>query len=141
MTPVEAMQTTLAGEHAALYLYGVVGGRLSAADAPALTDLVNRAYVEHRRRRDQLTEMVRASGADPVAGRVSYELPNPCRTTRQLRAAALDVEERCSEVYAAMVGATARAQRQWAIDALGDSAVRLLGFGGTPAPFPGVPGI
>jgi hypothetical protein len=37
-----------------------------------------------------------------------------------------------------MVGSTSRANRQWAIDALNDAAVRLLGFGGAPDPFPGV---
>ena len=29
MTPLEALQPTLAGEHAAVYVYGVLGGRVS----------------------------------------------------------------------------------------------------------------
>ena len=33
MTPLQAMQRTLAGEHAAVYVYGVVGGRVSASPA------------------------------------------------------------------------------------------------------------
>ena len=38
-----------------------------------------------------------------------------------------------------MVGSTSRANRQWAVDALSDAAVRALTFGGTPEEFPGVP--
>jgi hypothetical protein len=133
------MQTTLAGEHAAVYAYAVVGGRLSASAQPTLTTRVEQAYVTHRGRRDQLMSMVRAAGGHPVAAQVSYDLPNPCRTPRQLREAALVIERRCCEVYAAMVGATSRANRQWAIDALTDSAVRMLGFGDRGEPFPGAP--
>lgn len=139
MTPLQALQTTLAGEHAAVYAYGVIGGRLSASAQPTLTGLVERAYVTHRGRRDQLTAMVRAAGGEPVASQVSYDLPNPCRTSQQLHEAALVIERRCCEVYASMVGATSRANRQWAIDALSDSAVRLLGFGDKGEPFPGAP--
>ncbi len=139
MTPVEALQTALAGEHAAVYVLGVVGGRLSASAQPGLAGLVEQAYVTHRGRRDQLVSMVRAAGAQPVAGDVSYRLPNPCRTVAQLRDAALATEHGCCQVYAAMVGATSRANRQWAIDALADSAVRELGFGGRAESFPGAP--
>jgi hypothetical protein len=42
-------------------------------------------------------------------------------------------------VYAAMVGSTSQANRQWAIDALLDAAVRELSFGGEPDTFPGIP--
>ncbi len=139
MTPLRAMQETLAGEHAAVYVYGVVGGRLSRLDDARLTTLVEHAYVTHRGRRDQLTTMVRAAGGRPVAAAVSYTLPDPCRTGPQLRRAALAVERRCAVVYAAMVGSTAGAQRQWAIDALADTAVRELGFGGAAEAFPGAP--
>ncbi len=93
----------------------------------------------HRGRRDQLVTMVRAASGDPVAADVSYQLPNPSRTPEQLRSGALVTEQRCSDVYATMVGSTARADRQWAIDALTDSAVRQLGFAGAPDSFPGVP--
>jgi hypothetical protein len=138
MTPQAALQQTLAGEHAAVYVYGVLGGRVSASAQASLATRLSSAYVVHRGRRDQLVAMVRAGGADPVASEVSYELPNPSRTPAQLAAAALVVERRCAAVYAAMVGSTARANRQWAIDALADSAVRQLTFGGAPEPFPGV---
>jgi hypothetical protein len=139
MKPLQALQTTLAGEHAAVYVYGVLGGRVSVSADPGLAALVASAYTTHRGRRDQLIAMVRAAGAEPVAAEVAYELPNPARTSGQLRTAAEDTERRCAAVYADMVGSTSRAQRQWAIDALSDSAVRALGFGAAPEPFPGVP--
>ncbi|MFL6131684.1 MAG: ferritin-like domain-containing protein [Nocardioidaceae bacterium] len=139
MTPRAALQQTLAGEHAAVYVYGVLGGRVSASAQVKLATALTSAYVAHRGRRDQLQGMVRAAGGEPVAAEVGYELPNPSRTPAQLRAAALVIERRCAEVYAAMVGNTSQANRQWAIDALADAAVRQLTFDGAPQPFPGVP--
>lgn len=138
MTPQEALQKTLAGEHAAVYLYGVIGGRVSSSSAAELWQRVSDAYTLHRGRRDQLMAMVRATKADPVEAEVSYELPSAASTPAQLQRAALSVEQRCAAVYADMVGSTSGANRQWALDALEDSAVRLLGFGGEPEPFPGV---
>ncbi len=139
MTPLEALQQTLAGEHAAVYVYGVLGGRVSAAAEPALVADLRAAYNLHRARRDQVTAMIRAMDADPVAAEISYAVPNAADTARRCRRAADEIERRCSEVYSAMVGSTAYANRQWAIDALTDAAVRRLGFGGKAEAFPGVP--
>ena len=139
MTPLQALQKTLAGEHAAVYVYGVLGGRVSDSAQPALADALTSAYVAHRTRRDQLRGLVRAHGGDPVASAVSYRLPNACVTSRQLRAAARVTEERCATGYAEAVGSTSRSDRAWLVEALSDTAVRLLGFGGPPSPWPGVP--
>lgn len=138
MTPLEALQATLAGEHAAVYLYGVIGGRVSGTSQPVLAQRVWDAYTLHRGRRDQLTTMVRAAKGDPVAAHVSYELPDAATTPDQLERAALQIEERCAALYADMVGGTWGASRQWALEALVDAAVRLLGFGGRPDSFPGI---
>jgi len=139
VTPLEALQGTLAGEHAAVYVYGVLGGRVSASAEPALSTALRAAHDVHRVRRDQVTAMVRAAGEEPVAAAVSYELPNRADTAGRCRRAAAELEERCTEVYAAMVGSTAGANRQWAIDALTDAAVRGLTFGVEPTPWPGAP--
>ncbi len=138
MTPLEALQETLAGEHAALYVYGVIGARTSTSAEPALAGALRSAYDVHRGRRDQLVAMIRDDDADPVAAEVSYELPNPADTARRCRRAAAEIEQRCTALYAQAVGSTARASRQWAIDALADAAVRQLTFGADPEPFPGV---
>ena len=139
MTPLEALQQTLAGEHAAVYVYRALAGRVSASAQPTLAARLSSAYTTHRGRRDQLTAMVRLAGGDPVAADVSYELPNPSRTAAQLTDGALLTEERCAEVYASMVGSTARVNRQWALEALTDAAVRQLSFGGRPDAFPRLP--
>jgi hypothetical protein len=135
------MQRTLAGEHAAVYVYGVLGGRVSQSAEPALAGLLATAYTVHRGRRDQLTAMVRAADGDPVAAQVSYVLPTPAVTAGQLRTAARLVERRCAAVYADLVGSTAPADRPWAVAALTDAAVRALSFGGRPEAYPGVPGL
>lgn len=138
MTPIEALQAALAGEHAAVYVYGVLGGRVSVSAEPALADRVRAAYTQHRARRDQLDGILRAAGEQPVAAEVSYALPNPARSAGQLRSAAATVELRACGVYADVVGNTAQANRQWALDAVEDSAVRALGFGAAPEAFPGI---
>jgi hypothetical protein len=136
--PLEAIQAALAGEHAAVYVYGVLGGRTSLTTEPDLANKVRAAYDIHRGRRDQLTAMVRAAKATPVASEVSYDLPNAARTPPQLTEAALELEQRCTAVYADMVGSTSGANRQWALEAINDAAVRQLGFGGQAQTFPGI---
>jgi len=138
MKPLEALQAALAGEHAAVYVYAVIGGRVSLSSESALANQVRTAYTLHRGRRDQLIAMVRAVDEEPVASEVSYQLPNLASTPHLLRAAALELEDRCVAVYADLVGSTSGANRQWAIDALNDAAVRELGFGGSPESFPGI---
>jgi hypothetical protein len=139
MTALESLQQTLAGEHAAVYVLGTLGARVSRSDEPALADRITAAYDAHRARRDQLTAAVRDLHGRPVPSEVSYELPNRARTPTQLREAARLTELRCSVGYAALVAATSGAGRQLAIEALTDTAVRLLGFGQAPVAFPGAP--
>ena len=61
--PLAAVQAALAAEHAAVYGYGVVGARVSAArEAEARA-----AYDAHRARRDALRRTVTDLGGTPVA--------------------------------------------------------------------------
>jgi hypothetical protein len=129
---VEALQPALAAEHAAVYAYGVVGGTLGVTSAAA-----NAAYAAHRGRRDQLTAMI---GARAVASEPVYGLPFEVRGPAQARRLAVHVERRCADVYASVVAATAGAERMYAARALTDCAVRGLGWGAEPEPFPGLPG-
>ena len=137
MTPVEAQQATLAGEHAAVYLFGVLGAQASQSRQPALYARLLDAFRVHRKRRDQLTVVIAASGADPVAAEVSYDLPASMETAAELNDAALQVERRIARTYGQLVESTAGAERRWALVALDDSAVRQLEFRGTPEMFPG----
>ena len=137
MTPLEAQQATLAGEHAAVYLYGVLGAQASQSRQPALYARLLDAFHVHRKRRDQVTAVIAATGAEPVASEVSYDLPGPTATTAELNDAALQVERRIARTYGQLVESTAGAERRWALVALDDSAVRQLEFRGTPEMFPG----
>ena len=142
MTPLAALQATLAGEHAAVYLYGFLGAQASQTSQPTLSARLLEAFRVHRRRRDQLTVMVAAVGADPVPSEVSYDLPSPLADpggadAADMNNAALQVERRIARTYGQLIESTAGAERRWALVALDDSAVRQLEFRGTPEMFPG----
>lgn len=137
MSTLDALQTTLAAEHAAVYVYGVLGGQTSRSSEPELYAAVSAAYDEHRARRDVLTRMVADLGATPVAAQPSYDVPAALGSSRAVARAALDLEVSCASTYAFLVASTTGPRRRWAATALRDAAVRELGFGGTPAPLPG----
>lgn len=135
--PVDALQTTLAGEHAAVWVYGVLGGQTSRSKDPKLYDAVSAAYRIHRGRRDQLIRSVIDQGAEPVVSEVGYQLPNDASTPARVTAAARTTEQRCATTYADLVARTTGALRGFAITALTDAAVRQLRFRGSPETFPG----
>ena len=137
MTPLEAQQATLAGEHAAVYLLSAYGAQASESRQPALYAALVTAFKVHRRRRDQLSATIVSAGADPVAAEPTYDLPVALRTAVELNDAALQVERRIARTYGQLVESTAGAERRWALVALDDSAVRQLEFRGTPEMFPG----
>ena len=134
---VEALQAALAGEHAALWVYGVLGGQTSRAASPALHRAVEGGYLAHRGRRDLLVRSLRDLDAEPVSAEVAYALPNPVATAAQVGRAALVTERRCAATYADTVARTTGRRRTLAIEALTESAVRQLGLRGSPETFPG----
>ncbi len=137
MTPVEALQAALAGEHAAVYSYGAIGARASFSGDPALYATMVAAFRAHRRRRDQLTVLISARGATPVEAEVDYEVPSALATTAELNNAALQLERRIARTFSQLVESTAGAERRWALVALDDAAARQVEFRGTPEMFPG----
>ena len=138
MTTLEALQQTLAAEHAAVHVLGFLGGTTSASRTPELRALVRARYDVHRGRREQLVVMVRNLGGDPVPAEPGYALPDAA-TPRATRAAGAEVERRCAETYASTVGSTTRQEREWAVMALTESATALLSWGQSPEAFPGAP--
>lgn len=138
MSPVDALQTALAGEHAAVYIYGVLGGQVSRASQPQLARLVGKLYDTHVSRRDRLTLLIHAHRVQPDAAAPAYRLPNPLRDPSQLRAAARLVEERCLQIYGQTVGSTAGPDRAWAISTLVAAATQGLSLGITPTDYPGM---
>jgi hypothetical protein len=139
---VEALQRTLAGEHAAIFVLAALGGRASSLVAPALRSALATSYDVHVERRDHLRTMVTAAGGDPVAAEPAYRLPGAVRSSVtsavQIEGQALRVERACATTYAALVAATAGAARRWAVDALVATAVGEAAFGGDPEALPGI---
>ncbi len=135
----EALQDTLTAEHAAVFVYGVLGGRTSQSATTRLFGQVRSAYDVHRSRRDELTRWLREAGAEPVAPAPEY-LVDPVPTTpTQVRESAAGIEASAAEAYAAQVSSTTGAYRRWANTALIDSAVRARTFGAPATSFPGAP--
>jgi hypothetical protein len=133
----DALQTTLAAEHAAVYVYGLLGSRTSQTAEAPLYDALRAAYEAHRERRDALIGEIAALGATPVAAAPAYTPPPGLDTTDGRYAAALTLEQGCAATYAALVGETSGARRLEAIGLLDDAAARELSFRGTPEIFPG----
>ncbi len=139
MTAVEALQTALAAEHAALYVYGALGARTSEAAAPLLFATVSEAYATHRAWRDQLVSRLLDLGARPTAAAATYELPDTPATPSGVARAALAVERACAQTYAYVVANTVEGDRAWAVGALVRTAVREVALGAAPEALPGAP--
>ena len=133
---VAALQTALAGEHAALYAYGVIGGRSGRRDRSQAW----RAYAEHRARRDRLVAMVSHLGEEPVAAEVGYALPFDIDDRSALHRLAVLVERRCATLYAAAVAATRDDVRAFSAQALAECAVTGRAWGDPGVAFPGLGG-
>jgi hypothetical protein len=137
-TALEALQRTLAGEHAAIWVLATLGGRASTLTDAALRDALDAAYDVHLQRRDQLRTLVFGAGGDPVAAEPAYRLPSPLDTATRIEAEALRVQRACATTYAALVAATTGPDRRWAVDALIATAVGEADFGGPPEALPGL---
>ena len=131
---VAELQAALAGEHAALYAYGVIGGRSGDHDR----SLAWTAYARHRARRDRLIAIVSGRGEEPVPAQVGYQLPFAVDDRPALRRLAVLVERRCATLYAAAVAATHDEIRLFAAHSLTECAVTALAWGDPGEPFPGL---
>ena len=133
---VQALQTALAGEHAAVYGYGVLGAHLRGRDQ----DRARTAYAVHRARRDQLRALIVERDATPVAAAAGYRLPGPVETADDAVVLATQIEERLAAVWVDAVGDLRGKLRALAARALQDTAVRAATWRGGSLPFPGLPG-
>ncbi|WP_244283233.1 ferritin-like domain-containing protein [Streptomyces flavidovirens] len=131
---VEAVQAALAAEHAAVYGYGVVGGRV----AEERRNEAREAYDAHRSRRDALERTVRDLGATPVASAAAYALPFPVPDEAAAVRLAAELEDRVAGVYSDVVRAAAGPLRREAAGALREAAVRAVRWRGRGVAFPGL---
>lgn len=139
MTVLEALQSTLSDEHAAVYTYGVLGARTSQAASPALFAALDTAHRQHRWRRDQLRLMIDEAGGTPVAAEPAYDLDGRLLQPAAIEAAALALEEASTVVLLALVAQSAGTVREWALTEAIWSATWGLELGGDPQTWPGAP--
>jgi hypothetical protein len=129
-----ALQAALAAEHAAVYGYGVVGGRIREGRRTEAKS----AYDAHRARRDALAREVRDLGGTPVAAAAGYALPFPVPDSDAAVQLAAELEDRVAGVYSDLVRATVDGRRTMAAEALREAAVRAVRWRGESVAFPGL---
>ncbi|MGW3495502.1 ferritin-like domain-containing protein [Streptomyces sp. NPDC001020] len=129
-----ALQAALGAEHAAIYGYGVVGGRIRQARRQEARE----AYDAHRARRDQLARAVRDLGGRPDAAAAAYALPFPVPDSAAAVRLAAELEERVAGVYSDLVRASTGERRRFAAEALQEAAVRSVRWSGESVAFPGL---
>lgn len=125
-----ARQGALAAEHAAIFGYAALGPRLGAADV-AQARIDERA---HRTERDALAAAITAAGAQPVASRAAYPLPDALTSTLAAQRLALQVEAACAQGWRYVLAVSAQppgsvtstAERAAAVRALTGAAVRAM---------------
>ncbi|WP_431041891.1 ferritin-like domain-containing protein [Streptomyces sp. P1-3] len=131
---LKAAQAALAAEHAAVYGYGVVGGRIGDDRLRQARD----CYAAHRARRDALQRTVRDLGGTPVAAAAAYALPFPVPDAAAAVRLAAELEHRVAAVYADLVRSADGTLRREAAAALREAAVRAVRWRGSGVAFPGL---
>ncbi|MFF2653647.1 ferritin-like domain-containing protein [Streptomyces sp. NPDC058045] len=129
-----AVQAALAAEHAAVYGYGVVGGKIGEdrrAEARA-------AYDGHRAARDALARASRDLGASPVSAAAGYVLPFAVSDAGGAAGLAAELEDKVAGAYADLVRAASGRRRAEAARSLQAAAVRAVRWRGGSVAFPGL---
>lgn len=116
----DELANALAGEHAAIYGYGVVGAHLK----PPAQDQARQAEAVHRTRRDALVVQLSGAGATAPPASATYELPFEVVDDDTAVRLAIHLEERTAAMWQRALGATTGDQRRVALDALVDCALR-----------------
>jgi hypothetical protein len=135
VSTLEALQAALAGEHACVYGYGVLGPHAAERDQRQ----VRAAYEAHRSKRDLLAEQVRARDAEPVAALPAYAVPFQVDDDRAARRLAGLLEERLAPFYADLVAAAEDTSlRETAARSLLETAVLSARWTGRTTALPGL---
>jgi Domain of unknown function (DUF4439) len=135
MSRLDALQEVLAGEHAAVYAYGIVGAQLVGSK----DQKVARAdYALHLARRDHLTAVILEAHGVPVGPLVGYDVGGPVTSAASARALAARVEAATAGPYADLVTAATGSERASATGWLVDADVRAVRWGGKATAFPGL---
>ena len=131
---LKATQAALAAEHAAVYGYGVVGGRIGDDRLAEARE----GYAAHRSRRDDLVRTVRDMGGRPQSAAPAYALPFAVPDSAAAVRLAAELENRVAAVYADLVRTSDGPLRRQAAGALREAAVRSVRWRGGGVAFPGL---
>ncbi|MFD8422848.1 ferritin-like domain-containing protein [Streptomyces sp. NPDC059466] len=129
-----ALQAALSAEHAAVYGYGVVGGRIGGSRRTE----ARAAYDAHRARRDELARAIRDLGGQPAPAAAAYALPFAVEDSGAAVRFAAELEERVAGIYSDLVRASSGDRRRSAAEALREAAVRGVRWRGESVAFPGL---
>ena len=137
-----ALDDALAAEHAAVWGYGVVGGKLRGDARQAASD----AEAAHRDVRDQVAALLDGRKADVVDAEGGYALPFPVLSAVDAAALGVVLEDGVTAAWVRVLDQAAeRSTRELAVGVLSAAEVRAVGWrvaaGQTPVtrPFPGLP--
>ena len=128
----DALVVLTAGEHAAVFAYGVVAARVSQGRRQA----ARAAWAWHVARRDLLEERLLAAGVQPPMAAPAYDVGEAPSAAGAARLAAT-VERRLAALAVRAVAATDGDDRREAIAGLVDGARRLAAWTGRPESLPG----
>ncbi|MGH3489322.1 MAG: ferritin-like domain-containing protein [Actinopolymorphaceae bacterium] len=132
---IAALQQALAGIHAAVWGYGVLGPRLGVEEARG-----RQTYATYRSLRDQVAALIRDRSSVPVAAEAAYALPFEVSGVATAKRLAVHLEDGCAAVFADLVAdADLPAVKAFAARLLHECAERRLAWGGEPVAFPGLP--
>jgi hypothetical protein len=120
---VRLLAALLAGEHAVLYGYGVLGARLD----DAARDAARAAADVHRSSRDRLAALLEERGVEPAPPRAAYDVA--VGTAPEAFALAVRLEEGIAVRWRDLVAATDDfSLRRLAVDGLSAAAVRAASW-------------
>ncbi|KXK58110.1 hypothetical protein AWW66_31705 [Micromonospora rosaria] len=115
-----ALAAALTAEYAAIYAYGPIGVQLTDAGRRS----ARAAEDAHRARRDALVVQLSTGGGTVPADRAGYALPFPVTDRASALRLAIEVEERTGAFWRAALPVTNGADRNRALAALTDCALR-----------------
>ncbi|MGH3991021.1 MAG: ferritin-like domain-containing protein [Pseudonocardiaceae bacterium] len=141
--PVDALQSALAAEHAAVWAYGLVGAFL----ADPLAEQLAETAAAHRARRDATERMLLDAGTQPVPAEPGYLIPRPVTDAASALRLAITVETDAAAGWRSVIERSPAEPglRRAALDALTGAAVQAARWRAAAhsepltVPFPGAP--
>lgn len=133
MSVVENLTSTLQGEYAATFAYGLIGAHVTGE----ARERARRSLASHIANRDRLRESLIALGAPVPVPEPAYEASPPVTNSTTATELAIVVELRLTRSWAALAAVSGGSSRKQAARASQECAVRAVSWGSPPSAFPG----